>query len=61
MKAKTYELLRRCIEDGIEIGWNRAHKHVVTPDPMHIRSEIELHVMNEICEWFTFDEIEDVH
>lgn len=56
MKANIYKLLCRCVEDGIAYGWNRAHKHVDDPDEHAIKAEIEQAVINEICEWFTFDE-----
>jgi len=38
------------------LGWNRAHKHHESPDPESIRNAIEIAVLNEICEWFDFDE-----
>ena len=27
MKAKEYEVLAMCVESGVKLGWNRAHKH----------------------------------
>ena len=59
MKPKEYNLIVRCVENGIEIGWNRAHKHVENPDPQHIRDQIEIAVINEICEWFDFEDNTD--
>jgi hypothetical protein len=38
------------------LGWNRAHKHDATPEDEAIRNAIEQAVLNEICEWFDFDE-----
>lgn len=49
---KTYDLLDRCVGDGIAIGYNRAHKHDSRPDEYTIRECIHREVMNEICEWF---------
>jgi hypothetical protein len=57
MKAKEYNLIAQCVETGVMLGWNRAHKHTDTPDPDTIRSAIEHAVLNEICEWFDFDEV----
>ena len=57
MKAKEYNLMLQCIETGVMLGWNRAHKHGDNPDPQHIRDQIEQAVVNEICEWFDFDEV----
>jgi hypothetical protein len=57
MKAKEYNLITQCVETGVMLGWNRAHKHDATPDPERIRDAIELAVLNEICEWFDFEEV----
>jgi hypothetical protein len=57
MKAKEYNLVTQCVETGVMLGWNRAHKHDATPDPEAIRDAIELAVLNEICEWFDFEEV----
>jgi hypothetical protein len=57
MKAKEYNLITQCVETGVMLGWNRAHKHDATPDPEAIRDAIELAVLNEICEWFDFEEV----
>lgn len=56
MKAREYNLIAKCVEDGIMLGWNRAHKHTDNPDPDTIRDAIEVAVLNEMCEWFDFDE-----
>lgn len=58
MKPDSYKLLMRCVEDGIEYGWNRAHKHEGSPSPEHIKEQIELAIQNEVCEWFIFDEVQ---
>jgi hypothetical protein len=58
MKPDSYKLLMRCIEDGIEYGWNRAHKHEDNPSPEHIKEQIELAIQTEVCEWFIFDEVQ---
>jgi hypothetical protein len=38
------------IESAIESGWNRAHKHVDSPSPDIIKSEIFNAIENDICE-----------
>jgi hypothetical protein len=57
MKAKEYNLIAQCVETGVMLGWNRAHKHDATPEPEAIRDAIEQAVLNEICEWFDFEEV----
>ena len=56
MKAKEYNLIVQCIENGVRTGWNRAHKHSDTPDADTIQQAIEDAVLNEICEWFDFED-----
>jgi hypothetical protein len=57
MKAKEYNLITQCVETGVMLGWNRVHKHDATPEDEAIRNAIEQAVLNEICEWFDFDEV----
>lgn len=59
MKPKEYNVLAMCVETGVMSGWYRAHKHNDAPDPEAIRHAIEQAVLNEICEWFDFEEIRD--
>jgi hypothetical protein len=56
MKAKTYQLIQECVENGVQLGFNRAHKHTDTPSDDELQNKIIDSVMLEICEWFTFDE-----
>ena len=59
MKAKEYILLGKCVEDGIQYGINRAHKHTDAPTREHLSREIENAIMNEICAWFDFGDGND--
>lgn len=56
MTPKDFKLLVRCVEDGVAYGYNRAHKHTDSPTAEVIRDQIENAVIDEICEWFHFDE-----
>ena len=58
MKVKTYAVLQHAVEMGIEYGWNRAHKYTDAPTPNTIKEEIQFAIMNEITEWFDFDEVQ---
>ena len=57
MKPNAYKLLERCVEDGVELGYNRAMKHSDNNqiDEYQLREEIFSAVLQEICEWFSFD------
>jgi hypothetical protein len=41
---------------GVAYGWQRAQKHVDTPDAETIEEQIVTTVLNEICEYFDFDD-----
>lgn len=56
---KICELISRCVEEGIQYGYNRAHKHTTTPDEISLKDNIHTGVMNEICEWFDFPQNKD--
>lgn len=56
MKVNEYKVLAMCIEIGVQLGWNRAHKHSDTPEPNYIMSCIEDAVTNELFEYFEFDD-----
>jgi hypothetical protein len=46
----------RRAEDGAAYGWRRAHKHTGTPgEEAFVDQSIE-GVLNEICEYFDFDD-----
>lgn len=52
--AKSYVIMERAVEEGIEFGWNRAYKHTESPEPELIREKIAQEVMNAICDVFDF-------
>lgn len=64
MKAKEYHVLHRAVEEGLQAGWNRAHKYVAEDDLPEIDAIrehllITMHdaVMLVITEWFDFDAV----
>lgn len=54
VKVRLYPLLERAVEEGIALGWNRAHKHADTPNEARIKEEIERAIMSELSELFDF-------
>jgi len=59
MTPKFIPLLERCIESGIQLGWNRAHKHTETPDDALIFQKMSDAIFEELFEWFDFEEQND--
>lgn len=58
MKPRTYEILRRAVEEGVRYGLSRARKHVESPSDAQLEIAVEEAVMNAISEYFTFEEAE---
>lgn len=57
MRARVFELLERCIEDGIRYGINRAHKHTDSPTREQLEMAITQAVLHQVDEWFQFDDV----
>ena len=58
LKVRAYPVLCRAIEDGFAYGWRRAHKHIDAPDARTIEEQIVTAVVDEICQYFDFDDTE---
>jgi hypothetical protein len=58
MKVNTYKLIEKCVEDGATFGLNRAFKYDDAPTDEDIINEVVAAVMQELCEWFEFNEHE---
>ena len=56
MKPKMRVILEMAIEQGVQRGYHRAHKHVENPTEEAICMSIEDCVMSQIYEYFTFEE-----
>ena len=55
MRAKIRHILEECIINGIEYGYERAHKHTDTPNESHIQECVVNAIWLEIDEHFEFD------
>jgi hypothetical protein len=57
MKPKIIPLLENCVEVGIKLGYNRAHKHNDNPDEKTLfKNQLEA-VMHQFFERFDFEEL----
>jgi hypothetical protein len=56
MKPKTHQLLEFAIENGLQLGYQRAHKHNDTPSEEYILYQQLEAIMLEIHNWFDFEE-----
>lgn len=56
MRARDGMVLERCVETGIRLGLNRARKHQEAPTEADVVQAIQRAVMEEVEEWFIFEE-----
>ncbi len=54
LRVNVYRVLSDCVEQGINHGWYKAHKHTDTPDEQSIKTAMDDAVMAEICDYFDF-------
>lgn len=57
MKCRTFLVIQHAVEMGAAYGVRRAYKHTDEPTEEQIIAEVESAVMNEICEWFMFENV----
>ena len=55
IKINAYKVLELAVDTGVESGWNMAHKYTASPEDEVIKNRIRDEIMNELCEWLTFD------
>lgn len=55
LKANTYTVVVRAVEEGVYLGYRRAFKHLDSPTEETIIENIEREVMNALCEVIHFD------
>ena len=58
MKVKMYRLIERLIDEGIEAGWQSAHKYTPYPTEDRIKHCIERYTHLGFMETFEFDQEE---
>ena len=52
----TYTIISRAVEEGVAVGYRRAHKHTNEPDEESLKENLHREVMNSLCEVVSFDE-----
>jgi hypothetical protein len=56
MTPDAYKIVVMAVETGVATGLRRAYKHDPKPSDDQIAATIEQAVIDEICEWFRFNE-----
>ena len=56
MTPDAYKVLVLAVETGVALGVRRAFKHDAKPSDEAIIAAVEQAVIDEICEWFRFDQ-----
>ena len=57
MIPKEIRVLEMCIDNGIETGWIRAHKHIDSPDDHSVKTCIYESIIAEVYDWFKFEDV----
>ena len=58
MRVQERAVLERCIGDGLQYGYRRAHKHTDDPEEAVLIDTIDTAIWNEIHTYFTFEDAE---
>ena len=58
MRIKIYKLIEQIVEEGIDAGYLRAHKHTDTPIEETIKHCIEQYIMQGFDDYFEFNKEE---
>lgn len=53
--VNAYAVIDRAVEEGVAVGWNRAHKHTDTPDAEHVKNCIHDSVLSDLAEVLLFN------
>lgn len=56
MKPKTRVILEMALDEGIRVGYRRAHKHNDNPDESWVIETIQNEIMNCIDMYFNFED-----
>ena len=59
-KPKLMPLLEQCIENGLQLGWNRAHKHTDNPKEDIIFIKQSEAIFEELYEWFDIENTNEI-
>lgn len=59
MKPRFDLVLDQCIENGLKLGFSRAHKHEDNPREETLRFHLQQAIWEEIHEWFDMEQNND--
>ena len=55
IRFKAYSIIEQAIDHGMELGWNRAHKHTDTPSKEQIIECMGVAVMESLTDVVDFE------
>jgi len=58
LRLKSYDIVERAVDEGIELGYRRAHKHTDRPSEDGLKEAIHLAIMNALDGVLIFSELE---
>ena len=54
VKVRPYDIVVEAVVNGIDWGWQHAHKHDRAPDVELIKEKLRQDIMGELCEVLDF-------
>ena len=60
VKVKLHSLISRAVEEGVTIGWRRAHKVSAAPSEASFKETVCTEVMNSVSEVLDFEDQEEL-
>ena len=57
IQVKLYSIIQRAVEEGIEMGYNRAYKYTDTPTRDIMVENLEREIMNSLSEVIDFEDV----
>ena len=58
VRLNAYAVITRAIDEGVALGYRRAHKHTDAPTEIQMRDALEQAVMEALCEVLDFGDDE---
>ena len=55
MRMQEYTIVDQAVEEGIQRGWERAHKYTTDPDVNDLYEELRAAIMLALTEVITFE------
>lgn len=56
MKIRLYDLMERCVKEGVEDGFRAAHHRPAPPTQAELKADVAAAVLRQFQRWFVFEQ-----